>query len=66
MRHCYNSSSIDDLSVRTHESNSLVREQDKVARLIAKIAMKGLGRGKKLLQRNIFDLFPDIPTTPDR
>ena len=66
MRHCYNSSSIDDLSVRTHESNSLVREQDKVARLIAKVAMKGLGRGKELLQRNIFDLFPDIPTTPDR
>ena len=66
MRHCYNSSSIDDLTVRTHESNSLVREQDKVARLIVKVAMKGLGRGKKLLQRNIFDLFPDIPTTPDR
>ena len=44
----------------------LVCEQDKVARLVAKVAMKGLGRGKKLLQRNIVDLLPDIPTIPDR
>ena len=41
-------------------------EQDKVARLGAKVAMKGLGRGKKRLQHNIVDLFPDIPTVPDR
>ena len=30
-----------------------------------KVAMKGLGRGKKRL-RYIVDLFPDIPTVPDR
>ena len=44
----------------------LVCEQDKVARLGAKVAMKGLGRGKKCLQHSIVDLFPDIPTVPDR
>ena len=38
----------------------LVCEQDKVARLGAKVAIKGLGRGKKHLQQNIIDLFPDI------
>ena len=41
-------------------------KQDKVARLCAKVAMKGLGRGKKRLQHNIVDLFPDIPTVPNR
>ena len=44
----------------------LVCEQDKVARLGAKVAMKGLGRGKKRLQHNIVDLFPDILTVPER
>ena len=49
----------------------LVYQQDKVATskgsvLHAKVAMKGLGRGKKRLQHNIVDLFPDIPTVPDR
>ena len=44
----------------------LVCEQDKVARLGAKVAMKRLGRGKKRLQRNIVDLSPDIPTLPNR
>ena len=37
-----------------------------MARLGAKVAMKGLGRGKKRLQYSIVDLFPDIPTVPDR
>ena len=41
-------------------------ERDKVAMLGAKVAMKGLGREKKRLQHNIVDLFPDIPTVPDR
>ena len=41
-------------------------EQDKVARLGAKVVMKTLGRGRKLPQHNIVDLFPDIPTVPDR
>ena len=41
-------------------------EQDEVARLCAKVAMKGHGRGKKRLQHNIVDLFPDIPTVPNR
>ena len=41
-------------------------EQDKVARLGAKVTMKGLGRGKKRLQYNIVDLFPDIPMVPDK
>ena len=44
----------------------LVYEQDKVARLGAKVTMKGLGRGKKRLQHNIVDLFPDISTVSDR
>ena len=44
----------------------LVCEQDIVAKLGDKVAMKGLGRVKKRLQHNIFDLFPDIPTVPDR
>ena len=44
----------------------LVCEQDKVARVGAKITMKKLGRGKKRLQHNIVDLFPDIPTIADR
>ena len=39
--------------------------QDNVARL-AKVAMKGLDRGKKHLQYNIIDLLPDIATIPDR
>ena len=44
----------------------LVCKQDKVARLGAKVAMKGLDREKKHLQHNIVNLFPDIPTVPDR
>ena len=44
----------------------LVCEQDKVARLGAKAAMKGRGRGKKCLQHNTVNLFLDIPTVPDR
>ena len=44
----------------------LVCEQDKVARLGAKVAMKGLGKGKKRLQYNIVDLFSAIATVPDR
>ena len=44
----------------------LVCEQDIVAKLGDKVAMKGLGRGKKRLQHNIVDLFSDISTVPDR
>ena len=44
----------------------VVCEQDKVARMGAKVVMKRLGRGKKRPQHNIVDLFPDIPTVPDR
>ena len=44
----------------------LVYAQDKVARLGDKVAMKGPDRGKKRLQHNTVDLFPDIPTVPDR
>ena len=44
----------------------LVCEQDKVATLGAKVAMKGLGTGKKCPQYNIVDLFPYIPTVLDR
>ena len=36
-----------------------------MARLGAKVMMKALGRGRKLPQHNIVDLFPDIPTVPD-
>ena len=48
----------------------LVYEQDKAASqkdsvLRTKVSMKGLGRGKKPLQRNIADLSPGIPS-PDR
>ena len=32
-----------------------------MARLCAKVAIKGLGRGKKRLQHKIVDLFLDIP-----
>ena len=39
-------------------------EQDKVARIDGKETMQGLGRGKKHIQHNIVDLFPDIPTAP--
>ena len=44
----------------------LMCKQYKVVKLDAKVAMKGLGRGKKHLQHNIVDLFPDFPTVPDR
>ena len=44
----------------------LVCEQGKVARLGAKVAMKGLGRGKKRLQHNFSNLFLNIPIPPDK
>ena len=49
----------------------LLCELDKVASkkgsvLHSNVPMKGLGRRKKPLQQNIVDLFPDIPTVPDR
>ena len=44
----------------------LVCEQDRVAKLGAVVAMKGLVRGKKRLQHNIVDLFPNISTVLDR
>ena len=49
----------------------LVCKQDKVTSqkglvLHSKVVMKGLGTGKKYLQRNITDLFSGIPTNPDR
>ena len=49
----------------------LMCEQDKVTSytgsvLHSKVAMKGLGRRKKRHQYNIVDLFPDIPTVPDK
>ena len=44
----------------------LIWEQNKVARLCTKVAMKGFGRGKNILQHNIVDLFPDISTAPVR
>ena len=34
--------------------------------LHSKLAMKGLGIGNKLRQRNIVDLFPDSLIDPDR
>ena len=44
----------------------LVCDQDKVVKLDAKAAMKGLGREKKCLHHNTVDLFLDISTVPDR
>ena len=49
----------------------LVCKQDKVASckdlvFHSKVAMNRPGREKKLLQHNIVDLFPGIPTVPDR
>ena len=44
----------------------LVCDQDKVVKLGAKAAMKGLGREKKCLHHNTVDLFLDISTVPDR
>ena len=32
----------------------------------SKVAMKGLGGGKKYLQHNTFDLFPGTPNDSDR